>query len=1081
MLPGLPERVGDNAHHFTGRTWLLPRVLDWLCEGEERVLLLTGGPGTGKSMIAAWLGGEGPLPDDSENCAGLQLVREQVSAVHFCQAATGAAAPKALADNLARQLAAKVAPFADAVVDSLGARANVEIHVEQLVGEAQEVVAIKTQQLSLDLGELGDEPSFNRALRDPLKRLYERGHRAPMLLVVDALDEAIPYPTRSIPELLAALGDLPSAVRVLATTRPDPAVLYLFPAAAEIDLIADAPPAGDDVRTYVRARLGLPAAADRETLGERLAQKADGNFLYAHLVLEDLLPRLPQAGDFDALPLPADLGDLYQGFLNRRIGVNRTRWRDDVRPVLGLVAVSQGEGLSRAQLDGVTGKDTEGTLEEWKQYLVGALPDGPFRPFHKSFADFLLDEPRNDAYRVDAAGMHKRLVDHYWPAAPDDAPGADPAVAGNGAKAWAGWDAYARRYLPTHLAGAARGLPSAKGHPFVERLVGLVTDVDYQDEYRVDVKDLAALQGDLDQTMRAAAADLDPMALVLLAQAAFALVDFRRRELRPEPLFELARTGDVDAAAARLDLFEADQRWRETAMFALGWLGADNNPQQARRALDRLHGLTGPWWRLAAHLRAALGGQPVPPAQLEPPEPDLAHELVKRAEGQGANTELLQHHGHGATVQDTRGLTTVGYIAEKDAPVLVALAAANPASGDALFGRYLATLAGYSYVEYRNQSLWFLLVEALKHPDPAWVKAMTARIAATALSPAGADFREGMWITVLALRTVDGDVPLQHEFDRYAGQTYAMAKAMKPSPHHDSRYSDTYGSIKRRLATFAQCFATLLGQPADAAQLLDKAIAIGDLGFAGFQMPACLSLAESAEVCVPGLAMTPEKALEVARTAAHNVQDETFCARSTARYNAMRRGWWNPPAGWAPGVDLVAAGRRLSDDGGGAEFAALHVVGESYEGRRPGGLPRPETAHTADSLARLAELYHRPLADLLRLNHGNGWQAETSLPDGTEVRIPDRGLAPLLAARFAAAVLADPALDAVPRIEAIQALVPVAAANPTALDTVLGRLLLAARPADTARLGALLDLAEKARSTGTTASTSSPFHPGSPG
>ena len=206
----------------------------------------------------------------------------------------------------------------------------------------------------------------------------------------------------------------------------------------------------------------------------------------------------------------------------------------------------------------------------------------------------------------------------------------------------------------------------------------------------------------------------------------------------------------------------------------------------------------------------------------------------------------------------------------------------------------------------------------------------------------------------------------------------------------------------------------------------------------------------------------------------------TFCARSTSRYNAMRRGWWNPPAGTAPGVDLVDAGRRLSEDGGGAEFAALHVVRESYDGRRPGGMPRPETAHTADSLSRLAELYHRPLADLLRLNRGNGWQVETSLADGTEVRIPDRGLAPLLAARFAAAVLVEPGLDAVQRVEAIQALVPVAAANPTALDTVLAGLLLAARPVDTAKLGALLDLAENARSAGATG-TSSPFHPGSPG
>ena len=184
------------------------------------------------------------------------------------------------------------------------------------------------------------------------------------------------------------------------------------------------------------------------------------------------------------------------------------------------------------------------------------------------------------------------------------------------------------------------------------------------------------------------------------------------------------------------------------------------------------------------------------------------------------------------------------------------------------------------------------------------------------------------------------------------------------------------------------------------------------------------------------------------------------------------------PQRFAAAVGDPAAGQGVADqltDGGSGD-----VVGESYEGRRPGGMPRPETANTARSLARLAELYHRALADLLRLNHGNGWQAETPLPDGTEVRIPDRGLAPLLAARFAAAVLVDPTLNAPQRIEAIQALVPVAAANPTALDTVLARLLLAARPADPASRDALLDLAENARSTGTNG-TSSPFHPGSPG
>ena len=46
------------------------------------------------------------------------------------------------------------------------------------------------------------------------------------------------------------------------------------------------------------------------------------------------------------------------------------------------------------------------------------------------------------------------------------------------------------------------------------------------------------------------------------------------------------------------------------------------------------------------------------------------------------------------------------------------------------------------------------------------MKAMTARIAAMALSPAGADFREGLWITVLALRAVADDAASRQKLDR---------------------------------------------------------------------------------------------------------------------------------------------------------------------------------------------------------------------------------------------------------------------------------------------------------------------------
>jgi hypothetical protein len=61
----VPKHVAENIDRFTGRTWLLPRILEWWDHSDERLLLMTGGPGTGKSMILAWLSDFGPQLQDA--------------------------------------------------------------------------------------------------------------------------------------------------------------------------------------------------------------------------------------------------------------------------------------------------------------------------------------------------------------------------------------------------------------------------------------------------------------------------------------------------------------------------------------------------------------------------------------------------------------------------------------------------------------------------------------------------------------------------------------------------------------------------------------------------------------------------------------------------------------------------------------------------------------------------------------------------------------------------------------------------------------------------------------------------------
>jgi hypothetical protein len=97
----------------------------------------------------------------------------------------------------------------------------------------------------------------------------------------------------------------------------------------------------------------------------------------------------------------------------------------------------------------------------------------------------------------------------------------------------------------------------------------------------------------------------------------------------------------------------------------------------------------------------------------------------------------------------------------------------------------------------------------------------------------------------------------------------------------------------------------------------------------------------------------------------------------------------------------------------------------------------------------------------MQLNPETGCEVDSPLPAGKTVDIPDPEFTPLLAARLAAEALTSPALSARGRVELIQRLVPVAVSNPTALDLVLTRLVLAALPSDPAMLGRLCDSVQR--------------------
>lgn len=300
----LPKTIEQNIHHFTGRIWLLPHLLTWLEQTEERMFILTGEPGTGKSMIVAWLAGAGPVPEDVEARKELEQIRSLIKAVHFCVAASGSVSPTNFTENVVNQLTHNVPGFSDALAGILEDR--VRISTVQQIGKMEpgsRVTGVHIERL--ELGGLGEELSFEQALHRPLWKLCANGYTQPILLLVDALDEAAMYTgTIDLIQLLKKFSDLPQNVRLLVTTRPDPRVLKFYNKIKPFNLLTDAPEDVNDVHLYAYERLAELEHEPRNKLADRIAQTAQGIFLYAHLVINDLLARLPEIPDLDAVLLP---------------------------------------------------------------------------------------------------------------------------------------------------------------------------------------------------------------------------------------------------------------------------------------------------------------------------------------------------------------------------------------------------------------------------------------------------------------------------------------------------------------------------------------------------------------------------------------------------------------------------------------------------------------------------------------------------------------------------------------------------------------------------------------------------------
>jgi tetratricopeptide (TPR) repeat protein len=354
--------TGDIARHvpdFVGREWVFDAYENWLrSQPASRLLWIKGGPGVGKSAIAA------------------MLVHSHQSAIvgaWFCQ-------NRSLERNDARTALCSLA--------------------FQLACRWDDYRSKLQFQLAGAGGKLRDRSEadlFNLLFTEPLTGLIWRDRR--LVIVIDALDEATDEHGGNVllTLLVTQLAALPPWLSFVVTSRPDPGVVAQLEGFSPFEFDAHEPRNRADLQTYLEA--ALSRRADFQTLREdqrgrivrTLLDNSEGMILYLREVvrgLEEGVLTLERAG-----ALPGGLKCLYRAAFDYLYGgARRARYAKRVRPYLQLIVAAPGalpRELVRAVL--VWDRDTWLAVRtELGSYLIE--DSAGCRIFHKTLQEWLTDE-----------------------------------------------------------------------------------------------------------------------------------------------------------------------------------------------------------------------------------------------------------------------------------------------------------------------------------------------------------------------------------------------------------------------------------------------------------------------------------------------------------------------------------------------------------------------------------------------------------------------------------------------------------------------------------------------------------------